>query len=371
MRVDEFKVERCMNEWEHNVQYNLAETCVDPFTLAEFLDFVGRPDFFEKFQHKQLTYGYIEGNPKLREGIANLYDDVKPDNVLVTGGAIEANFNSFYSLVEPGDTVISVAPTYQQLFSVPKGFGAKVKKLDLKPENGWLPDLEQLKEHIDSKTKMIVINNPNNPCGSLIDEPTLRAICEIAESVDAYVHSDEAYRGLYIDPNDEVPSVVDVYEKGIAVGSFSKSFSLTGLRLGWITSNEETVYQFMLRRDYTTISKSMLDEALAAEAMPHVDRILERNNKVVRENWKLLDNWISKEPYLSWVKPKAGSVAFINQEAEFTSKELCLRLIKERSTFLVPGECFEHPDHLRVGYGNNMKLLEDGLEQVSEFLVNL
>ncbi len=273
--------------------------------------------------------------------------------------------------MEPGDTVISVAPTYQQLFSVPKGFGAKVKKLDLKPENMWLPDLEQLKEHVDSKTRMIVLNNPNNPCCSLIDEVSLRALCEIAEDVDAFVHSDEAYRGLYIDPKDKVPSVVDIYEKGIAVGNFSKPFSLTGLRLGWITSNEETVYQFMLRRDYTTISKSMLDEALAAEAMPHIDRILERNNRIVRENWKMLDDWISKEPLLDWVRPTAGSVAFMEHHVDMKASELCLRLINEKSTFMVPGDCFDLPGYLRIGYGNNRKLLEDGLEQVSELLAEL
>ena len=368
MKVDEFLVERWMNKYEHNVDYNLAETCVDPFTLAEFLDFVGKPDFIKNFQHKQLTYGDIEGNPNLRKGIAELYKDVDPKNVLVTGGAIEANFNSFYSLVEPGDTVICVAPTYQQLFSVSKGFGANIKILDLKPENGWLPDLEQLKQHIDRRTKMIVLNNPNNPCGSLMDEPMLRAICEIAEDVEAYVHSDEAYRGLYIDPKDKVPSIVDIYDKGIAVGSFSKPFSLTGLRLGWITSNEETVYQFMLRRDYTTISKSMLDEALAAEAMPHIDRILERNSKIVRENLKMLDKWISEEPLLDWIRPTAGSVAFMEHHVDMKASELCLRLIKEKSTFMVPGDCFNLPRYLRIGYGNNSKLLSDGLEQVSEFL---
>ena len=371
MKVDEFLVERWMNRYEHNVQYNLAETCVDPFTLAQFLDFVGKPDFFEEFQHKPLTYGFIEGNPLLREGIADLYDNVNPKNVLVTGGAIEANFNSFYSLVEPGDTVISVAPTYQQLYSVPKGFGANIKFLDLKPETEWLPDIEQLKEHIDNKTKMIVLNNPNNPCGSLIDKTTLRTICEIAEDVDAYVHSDEAYRGLYIDPKDKVPSIVDIYEKGIAVGSFSKPFSLTGLRLGWITSNEEIIYQFMLRRDYTTISKSMLDEALAAEAMPHIHRILERNNKIVRENWKILDDWISKESLLDWVRPNAGSVAFMEHHVDMKASELCLRLINEKSTFMVPGDCFDLPRYLRIGYGNNRKLLEDGLKQVSELLSEL
>ncbi len=371
MKTDEFLVERWMNEYEHNVKYNLAETCVDPFTLAEFLDFVGKPDFFDGFKDKPLTYGYIEGHPGLRQGIADLYDDVKPENVLVTGGAIEGNFNSFYSLIEPGDGVVSVAPTYQQLYSVPKGFMADVKLLKLTPENGWLPDLEELKEYVNRKTKMIVINNPNNPCGSLIDTETLKAICEIAEDVDAWVHSDEAYRGLYIDPDDYVPSVVDVYEKGVAVGSFSKPFSLTGLRLGWITSNDEAVQEFMHKRDYTTISKSMLVEELAAEAMPHINRILERNNAIARENWVMLDNWISMEPMLDWVKPRAGSVAFMKQHTGIPSEELCLRMINERSTFLVPGECFEHPDHIRIGYGNNRKLLEDGLAQVSEFLSQL
>ncbi len=368
MKVDEFKVERWMNEYEHNVQYNLAETCVDPFTLAQFLDFIDKPNFFDEFKHQPLTYGYIEGNPKLREGIANLYHDVNPQHVLVTGGAIEANFNSFFSLVEPEDTVISVAPTYQQLYSVPKCFGANIKILDLKPENDWLPDLEQLKTQVDSKTKMVVLNNPNNPCGSLIDESTLKAICEIAGDVGAYVHSDEAYRGLYLDPEEQVPSVVDIYEKGIATGSFSKPFSLTGLRIGWITSNEEAIHQFKLRRDYTTISKSMLDEALAAEAMPHIDRILERNNKIVRLNWKLLDDWITNEPYLDWVKPRAGSVAFMKHHMDMNASEICLKLIKEKSTFLVPGDCFERPDHIRIGYGNNRKLMVDGLEQVSDFL---
>jgi aspartate/methionine/tyrosine aminotransferase len=368
MKVDEFLVERWMNEYEQNVKYNLAETCVDPFTLAKFLDFVGKPNFFDDFQHKQLTYGYIEGTPSLREGIADLYRDVDPKNVLVTGGSIEANFNSFYSLVEPGDTVISVAPTYQQLYSVPKGFGAKIKILDLKPENNWLPDLEQLKDQVDSKTKMIVLNNPNNPCGSLINEQALRAICEIAEDANSYVHSDEAYRGLYIDPQDKVPSVADIYDKGIAVGSFSKPYSLTGLRLGWITSNEETVHQFKLRRDYTTISKSMLGEALAAEAMPHIDRILERNNKIVRENWKILDNWIGKEPLMDWVRPTAGSVAFIEHHLNMKASDICLQLIKEKSTFMVPGDCFKHPKYLRIGYGNKSKQLRYGLEQVSEFL---
>jgi aspartate/methionine/tyrosine aminotransferase len=368
LRVDDFLVERWMNTYEYNVEVNLAETCVKPFTLREHLEFVEEPGFFKEFEDKALTYGYIEGYDELRAGLSSLYSDVDPANILVTGGAIEANFNSFYSLIEPGDTVVSVFPTYQQLFSVPKGFMADVKLLRLRPENNWLPDLDELNMLVDKKTKMIVLNNPNNPCGNLIDSSTLKAICEIAEDAGAYIHSDEAYRGLYIDPKDKTPSIVDLYDKGIAVGSFSKPLSLTGLRLGWITANKEVIHQCILHRDYTTISKSMLDEELAALAMLHLDRIFKRNNEIIRENHRLLDNWISKEQHISWVKPTAGSVGFMKHHLDKTAEQLCLGLIKEKSTFLVPGDCFGHPDHIRIGYGNDKKTLVEGLKRFSEYL---
>jgi len=368
MKVDEFLVERWMNTYETDVELNLAETCVKPFTLREYLEFVDRPDFFKEYQDTQLTYGHIEGYDELRRGLATLYKNVKHEDILITGGAIEANFNSFYSLIEPGDTVVSVFPTYQQLFSVPKGFMADVKLLRLKPEMNWLPDLDELTELVDRKTKMIVLNNPNNPCGSLINEHTLRAICEIAEDVDAYVHSDEAYRGLYINPDDHTPSIVDIYEKGIAVGTFSKPISLTGLRLGWITSNSEVIHQCKLRRDYTTISKSMLSEELAALAMPYLSHIFERNNRIIRENHKLLDDWINNEPYISWVKPIAGSVGFMKHALNVTAEKICLDLIHEKDTFLVPGDCFEYPDHIRIGYGGDKNVLKVGLDRISEYL---
>ena len=368
MRVDEFLVERWLNEYEKNVEVNMAETCVQPFTLREFLEFVGKPNFFEEIMNVQLTYGYIEGNPRLREGISKLYREVSPEDVLVTGGAIEANFNAFYTLVEPGDTVVSVLPSYQQLYSVAKGFGAKVKQLQLRPENQWLPEVEELKQLVDKKTRMIVINNPHNPTGSLIDEKMLKLTCEVAEDVGSYVLSDEAYRGLYIKPGDRVPSIVDIYDKGIATGSFSKPISLTGLRLGWITSSHDVIKECMLHRDYTTISKGMIDEALAVLAVENIDSIFERNLDIVRRNHKLVDRWINDEPLISWIPPRAGSVGFMKHNLDKTAEKICEELIEEKSTFMVPGDCFKMPDHIRIGYGNAPEILEEGLTRFKEYL---
>jgi aspartate/methionine/tyrosine aminotransferase len=369
MKVDEFLVERWMNEYEHNVDINLAETCVDPFTLGEFLSFTDRIDFFEEFKDTRLTYGYIEGSPELRKGISKLYHNVEPENVLVTGGAIEANFNAFYSLIEPGDKVISIFPAYQQLYSVSEGFGAKVKKLQLLPKNKWLPDIEELKNIIDSKTKMIVINNPHNPTGSLIDTHMLGTICEIAEEKKAYVLSDEAYRGLYINESDYVPSVIDVYENGIVTGSFSKPLSLTGLRLGWITSNKDVIQSCKLHRDYTTISKGMIDDALGVIAIENIDRILERSLKIIRINHKYIDTWIKEEPLIDWVAPRAGSVALIKYCIDIKSQDLCKKLIKEKDTFMVPSYCFGIESHLRIGYGNRFEIIKEGLSRVKDFLI--
>jgi len=366
--VDEFLVERWMNLYENHVEVNLAETCVEPFTLGEFLKIAEKEDFFEGIMDERLNYGHIQGSPELREGIAGLYDEVDPANIILTGGAIEANFIVFYSLIKPGDTVISVFPVYQQLYSVPESFGAEVKRLCLRPERRWLPEIEKLKEHIDHKTKMVVINNPHNPTGSLMDERLLRSICEIADDVGANILCDEAYRGLYIKTDDYVPSIMDVSDNAIVTGSFSKSISLTGLRLGWITANSEIIRECMIHRDYTTISKSIIDDALATVALQKIDKIMDRNLKIVRKNHRYLSEWIKNEPLIDWVPPMAGSVAFMRHHLAMSSEELCLRLIKEKSTFMVPGDCFEHKDYIRIGYGNRFEAFEEGLRRFNEFL---
>ncbi|MFW9995720.1 MAG: aminotransferase class I/II-fold pyridoxal phosphate-dependent enzyme [Candidatus Odinarchaeota archaeon] len=368
MNIDLFLVEKFMNAYEHDVKLNLAETCVDPFVLGDFLTLVGKEELFEELKSKQLTYGFIEGSPELRQGLAAQYEQMGPENILITGGAIGANFLVHFSLVEPGDTVISIFPAYQQLYSVAKSLGANIKLLRLQQDNQWLPDTAELAELVDDKTKLIVINNPHNPTGSLIKTELLRKICIIAEEAGAHVHCDEAYRGLYIDQDDSIPSAVDISDRAIVTGSFSKALSLTGLRLGWIVASEQVIEECMRRRDYTTISNGIIDDALAALAMKHVDLIYERNLKIVRTNHQILSRWVEEEPLVDWIAPRAGSVAFLHYNIDMPSEELCVRLIEEKGTMTVPGSCFEMEDYLRIGYGCKTETLKAGLTRFTEFL---
>ena len=370
MKIRPFAVEEWMNAYETGARCNIAETCVDSISADELFQLCGEDStaFWKQFSARRLTYGDIEGAPAFREGICRLYKTLKPEEVVTTHGAAGANHHVFYSLVEPGDRVISIMPTYQQLYSIPESYGAEVRLLNLTPENGYLPALEQLRELAVPGTKLICINNPNNPTGALMSTQLLREIVEIAKSVDAYVLCDEVYRHL---TQEDVwcESIVDLYKKGISVGSMSKVFSLAGLRLGWIATHDEALRKAILsHRDYNHISCGMFDEALAAVALRHSDVILERNRGIVRENLSVLDAWVQSEPRIHYQKPQAGTTALVYYDYAPDSYTFCTRMYHETGAFVTPGDCFEQPKSMRIGYASDVQTLKDGLAAISAFL---
>ena len=369
MKIEVFGVEQWMNEWETKCAYNVAETCVESITVKELLQMAGvTPEqMTQDLMSKKLTYGWIEGSTKVRELIAGLYQKQSAANVLTTHGCIGANMLIHETLVEPGDHVISVIPTYQQHYSIPESFGANIETLRLKPENGFLPDLNELRAMVKPDTKLICINNPNNPTGALMDEAMLREICDIARSVDAWLLCDEVYRGL-TQSEEYSPSVADLYEKGISTGSMSKVFSLAGLRFGWIAAPKELIAAVLYHRDYNTISVGMLDEYFAELALGAKDKILERNRAIIRENLQILDDWVKTTPRVSYVKPKAGTTAFVHIDTKLTSHEFCERLVKEKGVMFTPGSALHTEGFVRIGYANNKEVLKKGLELTSEFL---
>ena len=373
MKIKPFAVEEWMNAYECDARYNIAETCVDSISLDDLFKLCGtsRAAFLDPLCSRKLTYGDIVGAPALRAGICRLFRTLQPDEVVTTHGAAGANHHVFYSLAEPGDRIISVMPSYQQLYSIPEAYRADVKILHLRKENGYLPDLEELRALALPGTKLICINNPNNPTGSLMSTEILEEIVKIARSVDAYVLCDEVYRHLTHE-DAWCESIADLYEKGISVGSMSKVFSLAGLRLGWIATHDQpAMRQFLSHRDYNHISCGMLDEAIATLALEHCDEIIGRNRRIVRENLAVLDAWVQSEPRISYCKPQAGTMALVSYDYDLPSYDFCRRLFEETGAFVTPGDCFEEPKSFRTGYACEHQMLKDGLAAVSGFLRKL
>ena len=369
MKIREFGVERWMDRYENVCRFNLAETCVESLTVGELLQIAGKSEtILDELRQIKLTYGAIPGSERLRGLIASLYATQGPEDVIVTHGAIGGNSLVYQALVEPGDRVISVLPTYQQHHAIPESLGAEVCPLRLREENSWLPDLDDLRGLISSRTRIIALNNPNNPTGALMDEALLREIIDLAAAVGAWVLCDEVYRGIDHEGTGFTASVADLYSRGISTGSMSKVFSLAGLRLGWIVGPQPLLHAVMTHRDYNTISVGLLDDVFASIALEQRDAILARSRRIVKANVGVLDQWVGSQASISYVKPKSGTTALLRYRAGMTSEEFCVRLIESTGVMLTPGSALDMEGHLRVGYANNQAVLEAGLDRMADFL---
>lgn len=366
MRIDKFKVEKWFNEYEKDAVYDLADTCVESLSINELLEITG--ESYEEVFSRRLNYGDIHGSKRLKNAIAGMYEQQSEKNITITHGAIGANHLVMLTLVEPNDKVVSIVPTYQQHYSIPKSFGANVEMFFLKEENNWLPDLEELEKLVGTDTKLICMNNPNNPTGAVIPDKMLFQIVEIAKKSNAYILCDEVYRGLNHEGNPFSISIADIYDKGISTGSMSKVFSLAGLRLGWIAAKEEIMEHINSQREYNTISVGILDDYFASIAIENKDKIIKRNLEKISIGKKILTDWATLEPRVRLVVPKGGTTAFVYYDAPLSSTELCKRLQNETGVMILPGETLEMDKYLRIGYGNNFEQLKKALGIFSDWL---
>jgi len=369
LQIKPFGVEMWMNEFETKCELNLAETCVDSITFGELLDLTGKHNSgLDELLPMRLGYGDIEGSPRLRDAIAALYAGQSRDNVLVCHGTIGANALVHQALVERGDHVIAVVPTYQQHYSIPESIGAEVTPLRLQEKDGFLPDFAALKVLLRPETKLIALNNPNNPTGALIDAAMLGEIAAIARSVGAWILCDEVYRGLDQTGNGYTASIADLYEKGISTAGMSKAYSLAGLRLGWIAAPKPVLEAAMIHRDYNTISVGRLDDHFAALALEHRDKIMARAHRITRQNLALLDGWVKGEKRISWVKPRSGTTALLKYDLPMTSRDFCLALLEAEGVMLCPGSALEMEGWVRMGFAQKSEVMREGLARMSRFL---
>lgn len=380
MHIHPFGVEQWMNAWETRCELNLAETCVESLTLAQLLDLCGSSvaRLGEDLAALQLTYGHIEGSPRLRSAIAALYVDRGPEHVLVTHGTVGANHLVHTTLVEPGDHVVAIRPTYEQHYAIPASIGARVSPLWLRESERWQPDLDRLRDLVrGAPTRLIALTNPNNPTGALLDAATLSQIVDIARDAGARVLCDEVYRGTELfetapvgaaGPPAETPSIADLMPQGISTAGMSKAFSLAGLRLGWIVADPDVLRRVEVHRDYTTISVGRIDDHLAALALEHAPAILARSRALLAANLAVVADWVAGEPRIEWVLPAAGTTALLRYDLPMTSHDLCRDLIERTGVLLTPGSAFDLEGYVRIGIGNNPQALAAGLARLSDYL---
>ena len=375
MHIDKFEMERMQVQYENVVDYNLSESGVLPLKLSELLDGQGDPEIF---LNQELCYPEADGSPLLRERIAQFYPDCRPSNITVINGASEANYVSLWTLLEKGRRLAFMLPNYMQGWGLGRAYaeGVDTFHLVLREENGqrrWALDVDELRQVVTPKTNVILVTNPNNPTGAVLNEDEMEVVVETARRVGAWIISDETYRGAEVE-GDTSPTFWGRYEKVVVTSGLSKAFALPGLRIGWAVAPEEMIEQIWIHHDYVTTTPGFLNDRLAAIAMEPVRReaILARTRKIIRSNLPLLEEWLNEYSHLfHYARPVAGAIAYFEYDFPINSTTLIDRLRMESSVLLVPGEQFGLDKGIRVGFGYDIRKTMKGLALMEEMVRGL
>jgi aspartate/methionine/tyrosine aminotransferase len=376
MRYETFALERWMTTWELDVDYDIAESGILPLSLDELytlIDSSSRAALDRELHHMPLGYSEARGTLALRTALANTYARATPDDILVTTGAIEANFLVFNALLSAGDHVVAVSPAYQQLHSVPRALGADVSLWSVVNDDGFAYDLNRLESLVRDNTKLIVLNTPHNPTGAMLNAGQLQDVAAIADRVGAWILSDEAYRWLEHPGGEPLPPPLhDTYDRAISIGTLSKPFGLPGLRIGWLVGTAELAQKTWGIRDYVSLSPAKMSDAIARTVIQHRDQILPRNAAIIAENLATANEWFASHADLAtWTPPRAGLLAMMRYSLDLPSQDVADGLARDARVMLAPGSSFGIEGHLRIGIGQQPDLFRAGLDRTADYLTRL
>jgi aspartate/methionine/tyrosine aminotransferase len=348
---------------------------------------IGEPDFdtppnvieaaIRALREGYTHYGPSAGLPPARDAIAEWFSrdrgvKVGPDNVVITPGAKPILFFSILALVDPGDEVIYPDPGFPIYESVISFFGAKPVPVPLREERAFRLDLGDLEARITPRTRMIIINSPHNPCGSMLTRDDLRAVAELAQKHDVWVLADEIYSKItYEQPHESITQFPGMLERTIVVDGYSKTYAMTGWRLGYGIVPADVaprIARLMTNSNSCTASFTQIAgiEALRGSQEPVVAMVKEfrrRRDRIV-EGLNAIEG-------ISCVKPAGAFYAFANvKELGMRSAELQDRLLKDAGVASLAGTSFgpEGEGYLRFSYANSLPNIEKALAAIASLL---
>ena len=366
MKLKPFRLERFFATHEFTAPYLLCCSDCESLSLKDLLS-------FEESAQEELAslwrgYTQSRGDPELRTQIASIYQNLSPEQILVHTGAEEAIFNFMNCVVDAGDQIVVHAPYYQSLGEVARSIGAEVVEWQGDPNNAWELDLQHLQEKLTDRTKLVVVNFPHNPTGFLPEAEFIHELSRLSDEKGFLVLCDEVYRGLEYDPKQHLPSYADINERGLSIGVMSKTYGLAGLRIGWVaTRNQELFNALASFKDYTTICNSAPSEFLATLALRHRCAIVERNLSIIRENLRVLESFFSAhQDVFLWDQPKAGPIAFPRYLGE-SVEWFCNALLQDTGVLLAPGTVYGDGNNcFRIGFGR--RNMPEGLQKLEQYL---
>ena len=378
MKMAEFLVEQWLNPMDSKAKYNFGSSCVSAFTMDELFRVTEQDEaaFLKDMETMSLHYhhGDSTGSPRVKAAVCGIYEkaDLKPSDVMMTLGGTGANDIVMMGIMERDKNVVCIKPSYQQHYDIPKSQGIETRIVELKKEDNYALNLDDLRAAVDENTNLIVFTNPNNPIGVFMGEEKLKEIVEIASKVGAYILSDEMYRGL--DEN-YMPSILDFgYDKAVSVASMSKMFSMAGTRIGWIcTKDKELYHNLENRRSYNTICVGIIDEIIASIALENFQKVWARTRSILLPNKKMVYDWVTEQPHLEIIGDAMGTTCLVHYDKDvypMDSTAMAIDMMEKDQILVTHGACFDIEYSFRVGYGafRDRAWLAEGLEHLGAYM---
>lgn len=362
------RLEEWMHAYYHKADYDIGSSGVRDLTVAELRELC-------EFELSELdpmilrdSEGY--GGAGVRAALADRWAGGDVARMMVTHGSSEAIYLVMHQALEPGDEVIVVDPAYQQLYGIAAARGCQVTRWPLRARGGFAADLALLRKLARSGPRMIVVNFPHNPTGVSITLAEQKELVAIAAEAEAWLVWDHAFGELTYTA-DPLPLPAEWYDRCIAFGTFSKSYGLPGLRVGWCLAPPDLLARMVLLRDYSTLYVSPIVEFFAEQAVRHADRIVALQREHARSNLRLLSEWARGLPELvRFTRPDGGVATFVEFPGQPDVVRSCRRLAEQHRVLLVPGACFgdAYRDYVRLGFGGTAAELTTGLSLLERVL---
>jgi aspartate/methionine/tyrosine aminotransferase len=360
MKVPPFKLDAWLAAHEFAtppIRYNLASSTGPSWTLGELMALGGGD--LRALEDLRLSYAPPEGSKLLRERIAALHG-ADPEHVQVMTGASEALIALTCHFAGPGASIVLPRPAYPALPVLARAWGMQVREYELRPQQGFAQTAEGVLAAVDDTTRVVFVNTPHNPTGSIMPAHEQRRLAETLATRGIPLIVDEVYHPLY--HGAKVASAAKL-PNTIVLGDFAKALSLPGLRIGWVVDADAQRCQALLDlRSYFTISCSPLSEAIGAHVLAHAAQVLGRLQAVSGANLSLLTQFMHEHrEAIGWAAPAGGTTSFPWLRDGRDARPLC-ELLARDGVLLAPGDCFDMPAHFRIGVGALASGYQDALD---------
>lgn len=364
MQLKPFLLDIWLDQFEHNIDFNLAASTGPAWIVNEILA-LADDDTRHKFLNNKLVYGRPAGSDGLREAIAEM-EHVPVDSVQIVTGASEALVALMWLVAEPGANVIIPLPGFTTFSALPESLGIETRFYQVRRENGFRIDIDEIKHLADSKTKLILVNNPHNPTGATIGDEDMESLHDFCAERGIQLVSDQVYHPIYHGTKTKSASRLP---HATVISDLSKAFSIPGVRTGWMIEHDPKRRQeYWTARAYFTIANSTTGEILSEIAIRKRETVLGKTQEAATRNLKLLDRLMAQhKDLLGWIPPQGGMTAFPWLLSGENARPFC-QAAAAQGILLAPGDCFDSPSHFRLGFAAAGADFSKALERFGTFL---